>query len=92
MTHPKVTRFFREFFGYPASVKLFKDVVRSGGFFDNSDRGYTGTAGSVTNEADRVVDYILTQDKDVFEQLLTTELNFVLHTRSNEQGQQIVDR
>ena len=91
VTHPKVTRFFREFFGYPASVKLFKDVVRSGGFFDNSDRGYTGTAGSVTNEADRVVDYILTQDKDVFEQLLTTELNFVLHTRSNEQGQQIVD-
>jgi hypothetical protein len=91
VTHPKITRFFREFFGYPASVKLFKDVMRSGGFFDNADRGYTGTAGSVTNEADRVVDYILTQDKDVFEQLLTTELNFVLHTRSNEQGQQIVD-
>ena len=91
VTHPKITRFFREFFGYPASVKLFKDVMRSGGFFDNAARGYTGTAGSVTNEADRVVDYILTQDKDVFEQLLTTDLNFVLHTKNNEQGQNIVD-
>ncbi len=91
VTHPKITRFFREFFGYPASVKLFKDVMRSGGFFDNAARGYTGTAGAVTNEADRIVDYILTQDKDVFEQLLTTDLNFVLHTKSNAQGQKIVD-
>jgi hypothetical protein len=91
VTHPKITRFFREFFGYPASVKLFKDVMRSGGFFDNAARGYTGTAGSVTNEADRVVDYILARDRDVFEQLLTTDLNFVLHTRSNEQGQKIID-
>jgi hypothetical protein len=91
VTHPKIVRFFREFFGYPTSVKLFKDVMRSGGFFDNAARGYTGTAGSVTNEADRLVDYILAQDRDVFKQLLTTDLNFVLHTKSNEQGQKIVD-
>ncbi|MEO2036490.1 MAG: DUF1588 domain-containing protein, partial [Planctomycetaceae bacterium] len=91
VTHPKISRFFREFFGYPASVKLFKDVMRSGGFFDNAARGYTGTAGAVTNEADRIVDYILTRDRDVFVQLLTTDLNFVLHTKSNEQGQKIVD-
>jgi hypothetical protein len=91
VTHPKITRFFREFFGYPASVKLFKDVMRSGGFFDNAARGYTGTAGSVTNEADRVVDYILARDKDVFKQLLTSDLNFVLHTKSNAQGQKIID-
>ncbi|QDU92464.1 hypothetical protein Pla8534_02120 [Lignipirellula cremea] len=91
VSHPKINRFFREFFGYPASVKLFKDVSRSGGFFDNAGRDYTGTAGSVTNEADRIVDYILSQDRDVFAQLLTTDLNFVLHTRSNEQGQKLVD-
>lgn len=91
-THPKIVRFFREFFGYPASVKLFKDELRSGGFFDNGDRGYTGTAGSVTNEADRLIDYILTQDKNIFEQILTTDLNFVLHTKSNEEGKKIVER
>jgi hypothetical protein len=90
VTHPKINRFFREFFGYPNSIKLFKDVARSGGFYDNAGRDYTGTAGSVTNEADRVVDYVLTQDENVFTQLLTTDLFFVLHTRSNKQGQEIV--
>ena len=91
VTHPRVNRFFREFFGYPNSVKLFKDVSRSGGFFDNADRGYTGTAGSVTNEADRVVDLILTRDKNVFEELLTTDEFFVLHTKNNDEGQKVVE-
>lgn len=91
VTHPKINRFFREFFGYPNSIKLFKDVARSGGFFDNAGRGYTGTAGSVTNEADRVVDFILEQDQNVFSELLTTDQFFVLHTKSNEEGQKIVD-
>ncbi|MEM7560662.1 MAG: DUF1592 domain-containing protein, partial [Planctomycetota bacterium] len=77
-THPKLVRFFREFFGYPASMKLFKDELRSGGFYDNASRGYTGTAGYVTDEADRIVDYILNQDQNVFGQLLTTDQNFVL--------------
>ncbi|MEO1619241.1 MAG: DUF1588 domain-containing protein, partial [Planctomycetota bacterium] len=90
VTHPKINRFFREFFGYPASIKLFKDVVRSGGFYDNAGRDYSGTAGSVTNEADRVVDSILTEDTDVFARLLTTNQFFVLHTKSNEEGQRIV--
>lgn len=89
-THPKINRFFREFFGYPNSVKLFKDVARSGGFYDNAGRDYTGTAGSVSNEADRVVDHILTQDQDVFAQLLTTDQFYVLHTRSNAEGLKIV--
>lgn len=91
VTHPKVQRFFREFFGYPNSIKLFKDESRSGGFYDNAGRDYTGTAGSVSNEADRVVDYVLRQDKNVFEQLLTTDMFFVLHPHSNAEGQQIID-
>ena len=90
VTHPKINRFFREFFGYPNSIKLFKDVARSGGFYDNAGRDYSGTAGSVTNEADRVVDRILTEDRDVFARILTTDEFFVLHTKSNEQGQKIV--
>ena len=90
-SHPKINRFFREFFGYPISIKLFKDTSRSGGFYDNAGRDYTGTAGSVTNEADRVVDLILKDDQDVFERLLTTDDAFVLHPFSNEKNQQIVD-
>ncbi|MDA8967691.1 DUF1588 domain-containing protein [bacterium] len=90
-THPKIVRFFREFFGYPNSMKLFKDMARSGGFFDNAGRDYTGTAGSVTNEADRVVDDVLKADQHVFERLLTTNEFYVLHPRSNEEGTEIVE-
>ncbi|MEZ6105055.1 MAG: DUF1588 domain-containing protein [Pirellulaceae bacterium] len=73
VTHPKINRFFREFFGYPNSTKLFKDVARSGGFFDNLARGYSGTAGSVTGEADLIVEMVLREDRDVFARLLTTD-------------------
>ncbi len=90
VTHPRINRFFREFFGYPNSVKLFKDISRSGGFYDNAGRGYTGTAGSVTDEADRVVDGILMEDKDVFARLLTTDKFFVLHTKSNQENLKII--
>ncbi|MFT5109695.1 MAG: hypothetical protein ACI9UA_005345 [Pseudoalteromonas tetraodonis] len=91
VTHPKINRFFREFFGYANSMKVFKDTARSGGFFANPDRGFTGTAGAVTDEADKVVDYVLRQDKDVFAQLLTTDSYFVLHRYDNERGAEIVD-
>ncbi len=92
VTHPKINRFFREFFGYPNSTKLFKDVARSGGFYDNLERGYSGTAGSVTGEADLIVDSILRQDRDVFAQLLTTNEYFVLRTKSDEAGQKLVEQ
>ena len=91
VTHPKLIRFFRDFFGYPNSIKLFKDVSRSGGFYDNAGRDYTGTAGSVTNEADRVVDAIMRRDQDVFHHLLTTDQFFVLHPKSNEEGTRIIE-
>jgi hypothetical protein len=29
--HPKLVRFFREFFGYASATKVFKDIPRSGG-------------------------------------------------------------
>lgn len=92
VTHPKINRFFREFFGYPSSTKLFKDVARSGGFYDNLERGYSGTAGSVTGEADLIVDRILREDKEVFTRLLTTNEYFVLHTKSNEEGRKLVEQ
>ncbi len=92
VTHPKINRFFREFFGYPNSTKVFKDVARSGGFYDNLARGYSGTAGSVTGEADLIVDSILREDRDVFAQLLTTDEYFVLRTKSEEEGRKLVEQ
>jgi mono/diheme cytochrome c family protein len=71
-------RFFREFFGYPKALTIFKDEKRFGG-----DR-----LGSATNrliaEADRIVAHILEQDQNVFEQLLTTEDFYVYHDGDNE--------
>ncbi|MGC6466710.1 MAG: DUF1588 domain-containing protein [Akkermansiaceae bacterium] len=90
VTHPRINRFFREFFGYPNSGKVFKDTARSGGAFMNTARGYSGTAGWITNEADKVVDVIVGEDRDVFERLLTTDEFFVLHRHSNEEGAKIV--
>jgi hypothetical protein len=92
VTHPKVNRFFREFFGYPNMTKVFKDTKRSGGFYSNAGRGTAGTSGHVIDEADKIVDHILRQDQNVFEQLLTTDEYFVYHTRPNEQTAAIIDR
>ena len=90
--HPKINRFFREFFGYPNMTKVFKDTKRSGGFYSNAGRGTAGTSGHVIDEADKIVDHILRKDQNVFEQLLTTDEYFVYHTRPNEQTAAIIDR
>jgi cytochrome c553 len=92
VSHPKINRFFREFFGYPNSIKLFKDVSRSGGFYSNAGRGNTGTAGWVTDEADQIVNYFIERDQNVFEELLTTEKFFVLHRGGDEANKKIVTK
>lgn len=92
VTHPKINRFFREFFGYPNMVKVFKDSPRSGGFYGNAARGGAGTAGNVIDEADKIVDYVLRKDQNVFEELLTTDRYFVYHSRPNEEATEIIDR
>ena len=70
-------RFFREFFGYPKMLPIFKDNKRFGGNYDNAK-------GRLVGEADRLVDHILQEDKNVFEQLLTTEDFYVYHSGDNE--------
>jgi len=44
-SHPRLVRFFREFFGYPGELKVFKDPPRSDGYYSNPDRGSQGTPG-----------------------------------------------
>ena len=71
-------RFFREFFGYQNAFAVFKDEKRFGG-----DRLEEATA-RLINEADRLVEYILKNDKNVFEELLGTEKFYVYHDGDNE--------
>jgi hypothetical protein len=70
-------RFFREFFGYPNAPKVFKDVERSQGVYQNADRGTLGTSGFLVDEADKIVALCVEQDQKVFENLLTTDRYFV---------------
>ena len=90
-SHPRLVRFFREFFGYPMALRVFKDSKRSGGVYVNPDRGSTQTPGHLVNEADRVVADIVEQDKDVFHRLLTTDRFYLYHPISNDAGSSLVD-
>ncbi len=90
VSHPRINRFFREFFGYPMATKIFKDPERGFGIYQNPDRGTTGTPGFLVNEADRVVESILQQDKDVFATLLTTDRYIVYYDRTPEAGRAII--
>lgn len=91
-THPRLARFFREFFGYPAAVKVFKDGKRADGYYSNADRGNTQTPGRLIDEADRVVLWAMDRDQAVFETLLTTDQYFVYHPHDNEKGQAQIDK
>ncbi len=90
-THPKLVRFFREFFGYPNATKIFKDLKRSDGYYQNPSRGTAGTPGFLVKEADRIVDWALQQDVNVFEHLLATDEFFVYHDKDNETGRKVIE-
>jgi hypothetical protein len=70
-------RFFREFFGYPNLLSIFKDEKRFGGKYDDAKI-------RLVEEADRLVEHILKEDKDVIETLLNTEDFYVYHSGDDE--------
>ncbi len=78
-------RFFREFFGYPKLLSIFKDNKRFGANYDAAKQ-------RLVSETDRLVENILEQDQDVFGQLLTTDKFYVFHTGNNEAMQASSDR
>lgn len=90
-SHPRIVRFFREFFGYPGASKVFKDSPRSGGIYSNPGRGTNGTPGRLILETDRIVTMFVEQDQNVFENLLTSDQFFVYHDKNNGTGRAIID-
>lgn len=78
-------RFFREFFGYPKMLSIFKDNKRFGANYDNAKT-------RLVIEADRLVEHIVEKDKDVFNELLTTDKFYVFHSGNNESMQAASDR
>lgn len=90
-SHPKIIRFFRDFFGYPGAVRVFKDTKRSDGYYRNPGRGTAATPGFLIDEADRIVDWHVLRDQNVFENLLTTEHFFVYHNKDARTGRKVIN-
>jgi hypothetical protein len=70
-------RFFREFFGYPKMLAIFKDNKRFGANYDRTKQ-------RLVTEADRLVEHIVENDKDVFKELLATDKFYIYHSGDNE--------
>lgn len=76
-------RFFREFFGYPAALTIFKDEKRFGG--DRLDQ----STNRLVNEADRTIENILEKDENVFEELIGSEKFYVYHDGDEERMREL---
>ena len=72
---PRILRFFREFFGYHAAPKVFKDDARYGQRY-----GRAKVAEKLVRDADALVLHIVAEDREVLARLLTTEEYFVAHS------------
>lgn len=70
-------RFFRDFFGYPKAMEVFKDDVRFGA------GRHDAAVSRLIDEADMLVEHILEKDQNVFETLLTTDEFYVFHNGDN---------
>ena len=71
-------RFFRDFFGYPKALKVFKDDSRFGA------GRHEQAVSRLIEEADMLVEHLLQKDERVFEELLTTDKFYIFHNGDNE--------
>lgn len=90
VSHPKLVRFFREFFGYPMALSIFKDAERIEGNYINAGRGTNGTPGALVNEADQIVAWHVENDRRVFENLLASDKYFVYYRDDPERDKAII--
>jgi mono/diheme cytochrome c family protein len=71
---PRILRFFREYFQYAAAEEVFKDDKQ---YPDHDPR-------VLVEDTDRLVQYILDEDKEILYQLLTTNKAFVAYKTAVE--------
>jgi mono/diheme cytochrome c family protein len=75
---PRMLRFFHEFFGYHRAPEVFKDDARFHGGFT-----FHKIAERYVADTDLLVLHILEKDRNVFQELLSTEEFFVGHSGDN---------
>ena len=73
---PRTLRFFREYFGYPMALDVFKEKKA------NPDHD----ARTLVNDTDQLILYILAQDREVLRDLLTTNKSFAAPVRKVSRG------
>ena len=71
---PRILRFFREYFGYPGALEIFKNDK------DNPEHD----ARILVEDTDQLVLYVLEKDKDVLRELLTTNKSFVAYKTATD--------
>jgi hypothetical protein len=71
---PRILRFFQEYFGYPQAPGVFKDEAtrKSNGFREAFDANF------FVSDADKLVQAVLADDKEVLRTLLTTTKSYVM--------------
>lgn len=75
---PRILRFFREYFGYEQAIEVFK----------NPDDSAEHSPRELVADTDRLIEWIVEQDKDVLRELLTTNKAFVNYRwdKNKQQG------
>ncbi len=77
---PRSLRFFREYFGYDKATDIFKEDKP--GDSVNSHAGHDPRV--LVEDTDRLVQFILDQDRNVLRELLTTNKSFVAYKTAAE--------
>lgn len=85
---PRILRFFRDYFGYIKTRKIFKEDDRFEGVY-NPNKGVSykftwNAVGTIIDDADNFVKHILEKDKDVLKQLLTSNDFFAAYNYNVE--------
>jgi mono/diheme cytochrome c family protein len=74
LQRPRILRFFREYFGYDSATEVFKDTKEVKGHDPRT----------LVDDTDRLIEYILEQDKQVLRELLTTNKAFVAYRTAED--------
>lgn len=93
---PRILRFFRDYFGYIKTRKIFKENDRFEGVYNPrkpvSYKFVWCAVGTIIDDADNFVKHILKQDKDVFRRLLTSNEFFASYKYSVEGAKKAIEK
>ena len=88
VTNARILQFFREFFGYHKAQTVFKDFEKFAGQ-DEFQHYHSHTPVRLMYDTDALILHILQEDKDVLQQLLTTNKVFVSYWNGSNPEDQI---